>query len=964
MNNIIQMILKLFFICYKYNLLNKLIMRTSTIFIIIFVLVTGKKTNAQDLPDLLHEPASASHYYYPNYGQIIDNSGNVRNDILYYTERTQPAVYLDSSNAYFVISKRINDTSNLDSSIFLKYRIQLNFVSNNSSPIITSSETGSDYLNYYLPHCSGGITDVQSYKRIKYQNAFPKIDFHFYSNLVGLKNYIVVNPEGDPNNILLHFSGQDSINVYNSTQLQLFLTGGYHFILPQPTAYQIDLSNNPVSLSWSPVWVSLGNGNVALLTQSYNHNLPLVICIAGAASNIFEKTSTNLYWSTFYGGNGADNVKSTAFDYADNLFTLGTTNSSVFKTQNGFQPYNKGGTDAYISKFDIGSTRLWATYYGGTLNEQPEKITPEQRYCGIGAIFVGKTNSTNLPMASTNHGNFIQSTYGGGSGDAFIVALDAKGQLYWTTYFGGEGGDIATSIDVYSIDGPNYIIVTGATTSNLQAHTCTSPTTGYFSVCNAKSYGYFQDWKNGSQNAFIAEFTLHGNYELNWSTYFGGENNDIAYDIKHTFDNNNLSNIVICGQTYSKQVPQNISSPTPATHNAFPIADPGGAYVQTHRSSNNDCDGFIAHFNQNRDLVWSTFYGGNATDELHSLATTTKPVFIVGNEFAPSRWTTQRMVYATGITSTNSSHSSCTAINTGAYVGNIPICNSNGVSYIQNTYGGGDQDQLILQFNLNGSLLWSTYYGGVGTEVDWDYTDITDEPLSALAIDNRNNLFVTGNEGPPYQTYPPTSGIHTKALLNAYNQTSNSDPNHQSYDAYILSFNKDNDLKWATYFGGASSSSLTPPSEYIYSCAASSTNILAVAGTSFSSSTPTQSCMSPSSNPYYELTNNGGWDGFITMFDVSSTYLGIKEPVMVKNNELKAYPNPVNDIITIEIPKTESGEFQVKLSDVMGNILFTNTISFRNGGEKMNINTSALPNGFYFINLINNGKSYSCKFVK
>lgn len=932
--------------------------------------------NAQVLPDIITENTSAAHYYYANNGQIIDNSGNIRNDILYYTERTQPAVYLASDKAYFVVSRK----NNINSNTYYTYRIDLEFVCNPSAQIktngapsrkintyskndvspcgtLTSYEQGHDYLNYYLAHCSGGVTDVLGYQRIVYENAFSNIDFHFYSNLAGLKSYIVVKPGGNPNDILLKFSGQDSIHVLDSSDLQLYLVAGASFSIPQATVYQIDNSNNPINVDWNPVWVSLGGGYVSLQTQSYDHGLPLVIRIVDVGIIGLGKTSNGLHWSTYYGGNAVDGVQDLATDENANLYQTSLTSSSNFPQANGFQTFIGGGSDAYISKFDNGSSRQWATYYGGTGDETPNKIAINSYFSNVyvignvNALSSGGNYISDMPMASPNNGTFIQSSYGGGNSDAFLIAMDkSTGHLNWTSYFGGSGDDYGTSLALRAIDGTTKSIYpTGFTTSTTFTSTC-SPSAGRFPICSNLTYGFNQNFNNGNQDAFVAE--LDANHALIWSTLFGGEANDVASSVAVTIDN---SDLIIGGFTTSTHVPAKITSPyTPMNNGEFPIAGntSSKSYIQTTRN-NSLFEGFISRFDNSKNLVWSTFYGGDGDDMFGSVA-----------------FNSDKTIYATGGTSSAQSQTGCIA-NT---KGEIPICNSNGSSYIQTSFGGGGSDQIITQFSLSGELKWSTYYGGAGNEPYYNLygnLNYTTKEGGSIAIDNYNNLFIaasTGHNGSPYTI--SGSGQNTLNLSNFYNQSQNSSQSEPRYfyDGFVLAFNNSNQRQWASFFGGGCNCTtynpLDNPADETIDGIAVTSGSLFIGGRAHNqkSSTPYQCPGQTTTAPFCNNARSGSYDGFLTRFDIGQYSLGIKEWLSEKIN-FKVYPNPVNDLLNIEIPFTEIGKAIVKIFDIEGKLILTKTVSGQVGIEKYEFNVSNLNSGMYFIS-VTNDKTYATKFVK
>src|ERR1051325_5271416 len=72
-------------------------------------------------------------------------------------------------------------------------------------------------------------------------------------------------------------------------------------------------------------------------------------------------------WATYYGGTTQDNVKSIATDASGNVYMAGYTNSgNNIATAGAYQTSGAGSTDAYLVKFNGAGVRLWATYFGGS----------------------------------------------------------------------------------------------------------------------------------------------------------------------------------------------------------------------------------------------------------------------------------------------------------------------------------------------------------------------------------------------------------------------------------------------------------------------------------------------------------------------------------------------------------------------------------------------------------------------
>ena len=73
---------------------------------------------------------------------------------------------------------------------------------------------------------------------------------------------------------------------------------------------------------------------------------------------------------------------------------------------------------------------------------------------------------------------------------------------------------------------------------------------------------------------------------------------------------------------------------------------------------------------------------------------------------------------------------------------------------------------------------------------------------------------------------------------------------------------------------------------------------------------------------------------------------------------LRIYPNPVSDLLRIELPELGSGNMQVM--DMQGRIIMENELN----QPINNISTSDFAPGFYWVKLIQNGKLYGAKFER
>jgi hypothetical protein len=90
-----------------------------------------------------------------------------------------------------------------------------------------------------------------------------------------------------------------------------------------------------------------------------------------------------------------------------------------------------------------------------------------------------------------------------------------------------------------------------------------------------------------------------------------------------------------------------------------------------------------------------------------------------------------------------------------------------------------------------------------------------------------------------------------------------------------------------------------------------------------------------------------------SMYIYSDTFLAASE---VKNEELKIYPNPVNDVLHIS---NKSSIENVEIYNLAGQLLIT-----KNNVKSKEINVSSLQKGIYIVKIISNGIEKSYKIIK
>ena len=321
----------------------------------------------------------------------------------------------------------------------------------------------------------------------------------------------------------------------------------------------------------SPNFPLLDPGGTAYYSNDYS-TLPFAVDL-----NVFLlkfSASGNLLWATYYGGFGEESAYSIETDLNGNVFVTGWTKSQDFPVQSaGEGSYNQstfggGFMDAFILKFQNNGTRLWASYYGGSGQDQGYGLSTDLQ----GNLWItGKTDSPNFPTQNT--GTFFQGTHSGES-DAFILKFDNLGVQQWGTYYGGTGSDEGHSI---SNDADGNAFVSGETFSD------------NFSTQN--NGGYFQSNYGGAGDAFVLKFADNGSRL--WATYYGG----LGYDTGISICNDSQGNLFVLGSSESTD---------------FPLQNSGTFFQGTFNGGFSDA--FFLKFNNGGARLWATLMGGDESE--------------------------------------------------------------------------------------------------------------------------------------------------------------------------------------------------------------------------------------------------------------------------------------------------------------------------------------------------------------
>jgi len=621
--------------------------------------------------------------------------------------------------------------------------LRMKLLGANAMPEIAGLDEQAGKSNYFIGNdLANWHSNVPNFARVKYTSIYAGVDLLYYGNQRQLEYDFIVAPNADPSSIRLGITGAKKVAVDAQGDLVLNMGSG-KVRLHKPMVYQTTTDNVVVGDS-DKQFVSGGfvvkNNNdrreVAFAVGPYDTTRPLVI-------------DPQLSYSTYLGGNAVDQGTSVAVDSAGNAYVTGIATSTNFPvTASAFQTAFSGGVnDAFVTKVNsTGTALVYSTYLGGSMTIDGQFLDNEANSIAVdaagSAYVVGLTSATNFP---TTMGAF-QTTYGGGTFDAFLTKLNASGNaLVYSTYLGGDSDDRGFGV---AVDSAGSAYVTAWAGENFPV------TPGAFQTV----YG------GGSWNVSVTKLNPNGS-ALDYSTYIGSDvtSNGIAVDS--------------AGNAYVTGVAQSANYPT--TPGAFQTAFGSGIR-----------DDFVTKLNATGSaLVYSTFLGSGSIGYVGGIAVdSTGNAYVTGaddstfpttpgafqtsvnggfNAFvAKLNPTGSALVYSTFLGGPGRDFGNGVAVDStgNAYVAGATSSTSFPVTAgaFQTTLSGIVQNAFVTKLNANGTaLIYSTYLGGSGCQPVSEGCDGPEVALG-IALDSGDNAYVTGqtNSG----DFPITPGAFQAKL--------------------------------------------------------------------------------------------------------------------------------------------------------------------------------------------------------
>jgi len=189
-------------------------------------------------------------------------------------------------------------------------------------------------------------------------------------------------------------------------------------------------------------------GNAYITGETGSSDFPTmnpVQPIMGSSRDAFvtkvNSAGSALVYSTYLGGDGADQAWDIAVDSSGNAYMTGWTNSINFPIANALQSVPSIYGDNFVSKLDnTGTAFVYSTYLGegaGYSDFSGIAVDASGNAYVTGVAFDGYPVTADAP----------QPVFGGGNSDAFVTKLNDTGSsLVYSTYLGGSGWERGYSI--------------------------------------------------------------------------------------------------------------------------------------------------------------------------------------------------------------------------------------------------------------------------------------------------------------------------------------------------------------------------------------------------------------------------------------------------------------------------------------------------------------------------------------
>lgn len=532
---------------------------------------------------------------------FIENKGQWGSDIKYRANIPGGELYVTNGILHFILAdrapfKEMHDKKNYTKPVQMHY-YKVVFEGSNPTPTYKNEQTATAYHNFFLGNDpSRWATGVAGHYKITMQELYPGIDLEIFgSGSNSLKYNLIIKPGANPKLIKMRYEGLDDMHL-SGGRLHLHTTVG-DITEMAPICYQY----GDTGVKYVKTEYALKNNLLTFdIKENYNQRKSFIIDPELVFSTYSGALGDNWGFTGTYDNSGNAYSGGAAYYYLNQAETAVVSDGRFPVTPGAFQRTFRNGVggvnedlarDATIYKVSSdGKNLIYATYLGGTHNEEPHSMVVNSRN---ELVVFGTTFSSNFPVA----GNGFDNTFNGGA-DIFVFVLSADGRsMVGSTFIGGSGID-GLNGDANPLGTPityNYgdqyrgeVIVDKS--NNIYVATSTQSGNG-FPIKNG-----FQQNYAGSQDGCL--FKMNENVStMDWCSYIGGS----GVDVCNGLDLDSKGNILVAGGT-TGGLPQHINT---GTGEATTLA--GGT-----------SDAFLLKINpQGNQVLNGTYAGTNAYDQAY-----------------------------------------------------------------------------------------------------------------------------------------------------------------------------------------------------------------------------------------------------------------------------------------------------------------------------------------------------------
>lgn len=663
--------------------------------------------NSVDLARQFHEIK-----FTQNKGQVIDNNGQLRPDVLFSAGNNDFKFYFTKKGIIYawIQAEELDGTPYrkdepehllLKRSVgkkFKTYQMSMELIGANPQVAIQAEDPTPDVSHFFLDHCPDGIMNVQSYQKIVYKEIYSNIDFVVYKSNKGLKYDFIVKPGGKISDIKLSYTGSQAVRLNLNGTLKIDNLFG-SITEGKPYTYQMIQGKEKKVYSK----YVLQNNIISFKIGKYNPLETITI-------------DPFIAWASYYGGSegdfdpdtgeplssGNDEGNAVATDHFGNVYLAGRTTSITGIAHNGVDNeigrvgccgFNEG--DAFLVKFTPSGQRVWATYYGiDGYSEIAKTIAVD---AGNNVYLSGSYNGVGIKndaaflikFSATGGVSWIRRKEAGETDDGFFqidynvsVAADQSGNVYLSgstddpTFIPNplqslipefinaflikynSAGDIEWGTYLGGSEGANSRSISVDNAGNIYLGGETSSITGIALNGHQNTYGGAEDGYGGG-DAFLVKFDSNGTRI--WGTYYGGSNHDYGNSVAIDRE----GNILLAGSTQSTD--SNFTTPD----GCQPVYGGSG-------------DAFLVKFDPSGTRIWGTYYGKAGSDEGNGVCTD-----LAGN------------IYLIGVTSSQEGMSRGVS----------------GTTIHQEIFGGGGNDAFIVKIDDADPLLLTSFPENAATNI-------------------------------------------------------------------------------------------------------------------------------------------------------------------------------------------------------------------------------------------------------